>query len=117
MTDEQDTTDPKELTKEQIAEIKAANPGAELEMYVTPLGVVVIKCPSDPAWRSFSARVLDDNSDRNVTMIEFVTEHVVFPPAAEFLAMRKRKPAMMQGLSIKLQQLAGSKLIGEGKKL
>jgi hypothetical protein len=114
LDDEQETT---ELTKDQIQEIKAEYPGAELELYNTQIGPVVIKCPSDPAWRSFSARVLQDDVDRNAAMNDFVAEHVVYPAKAEFLAMRKRKPAMMQGLSIKLQQLAGAKLIGEGKKL
>lgn len=105
------------LDQQTIDELKAKH-GSELELHeLGELGDVVIKPPTEAEWRRWSERVSDDKDDRVAATHDLVRGCVVHPDGKAYAEMVRKKPAIVQGLSLRVQRLAGANLIGEGKKL
>lgn len=104
------------LDESTIADLKAKH-GNDLELFETELGDLVIKPATQPEWDRFTSRIGADDSDLNAALADLANACVVYPAPEKLREMRKQKPAILQGLGIKVQRLSGSKLLGEGKKL
>ncbi len=99
-----------------VDELKAKH-GAGLELFETEIGDIVLKPPKEAEYRRFLDRITEGDENTSGAVIDFVEPHVVHPEISKFREMRKDKPAIVAGLSNKLRRMAGSTLVGEGKKL
>lgn len=104
------------LDQATIDELKAKH-GQGLELFETEIGDIVLKPPKEAEYRRFLDRVAEGDDSTSGAVIDFVEPHVVHPELSTFRQMRAEKPAIVTVLSNKLRRMAGSALVGEGKKL
>lgn len=106
------------ITDEQIAKLKADNPGAELHLLTNDEteAEVVVKTPSEPEWRRFRSMSSDD-SQRAMALRSLVLACVVRPPMEEFAEMLERKPGLAETFGSKLVDIAGVSMATTVRKL
>ena len=96
------------ITEEKLAEIRAANPGAELHLLSNDdTGVeVVVKAPNDGEWKRFRT-MQSDEGQRPLAIRTLVTACVVYPPAGEFMGVLAARPGLAETFGKDLVEIAG----------
>jgi hypothetical protein len=109
-----------ELSQEQIDKLKAAHPGADLQLVTAGGGdrevSVVVKVPGRERWMRFKAQAQDQHR-KAVAMEALVVDCVVHPAPAEVAQMLEARPALAETFGTKIAELAGLEETVLSKKL
>jgi hypothetical protein len=106
------------MTDEQIAQLKAKHPNAELHLLTNDdTGTeVVVKTPNDAEWRRFRSMSSDDAQRANA-LRTLVIACVVQPDPAAFTSMLDSRPGLSETFGNKLVEIAGVSLATTVRKL
>jgi hypothetical protein len=95
------------LTKEQVAELKAANPGVELARVVVQGVEVVLKAPSRAQYKRF-IKIGRQEGMRMEAAEDLCRDCVVFPGPEELPKLFEQKVALSMTLAGELSEMAGA---------
>jgi hypothetical protein len=94
------------LGKEQLAKVRADNPGLELHHIVAGDEEIVVKSPPRAEWKRFRAMYLDP-AQRPLALETLLFGCLVHPDAAGLNAILERRPAFAEVFGEKLASAAG----------
>jgi hypothetical protein len=107
------------VTDEDIARLKAANPGVELHLLSAPeFGVeVVVKSPPPAEWERYRFEQHDKPGQKYALLKQLVTLHTVHPPAQDLAILMARYPALVESLGAQIGEAIGLGTVVTRRKL
>lgn len=106
------------LTDEQVADLKAKFPGAELHSFDDEEIAlhIVFRGPNWSDWSGYK-RDLAASESRPQVMKAMVAKHLVYPSPAEFESFLERSPASVDIVMGEIGEVAGMRTKGVRRKL
>lgn len=109
-----------ELSQEQVDKLKAAHPGADLQVVTAGGGdrevSVVVKVPNRERWMRFKTQAAD--AHRKLLALEsLVIDSVVHPSPGELAQLLEARPALAETFGSMIAELAGLEETVVAKKL
>jgi len=107
-----------ELSESAIAELKATHAGHELRLINAPDGSqLVVKSPDKTTYNMFMADVTNDRKDKAIAMEAYAKRCVVYPDRMAVEPLFTRYPAFGGNIAALLNEMAGSTVELDAKKL
>lgn len=106
------------ITEEQIASLKAANPGAELTLVSNAeVGMdIVVRVPSEGEWTRFRTQQ-GDEALRPMALRTLILACIVQPPATEFMGILAQRPGLAETFGADVVAIAGVSRASTRRKL